>query len=217
MPDSAGPSTDGLNSAGSDGIARPIFRLPSAGRRLDGRLDVTVVYLDMARPAPLSAPGEAANPAPLLGTKLALLKLDRPTVGFYRYLYDAVGRPWKWVERHRMSDQDLAAIIQHPDVEIFVPYVGGVPAGYVELDRRPEPINPPGALNIAYFGLVPDFIGRGLGPWFLRWSVNQAFTHKINRLTVNTCNLDHVAALPLYQKVGFRPYATREAIFDPRI
>ncbi len=196
----------------SDSIARPIFRLPPPGRRLDGRLDVTVVYLDMARPAT-----EAANPAPLLGTKLALLKLDRPNVGFYRYLYDAVGRPWKWVERHRMSDQDLASIIQHPEVEIFVPYVGGVPAGYVELDHRPEPVNPPGALNIAYFGLIPDFIGRGLGPWFLRWSTNQAFTHKINRLTVNTCNLDHVAALPLYQKMGFRPYATREVIFDPRL
>lgn len=199
----------------SDTVARPIFRLPPPGHRLDGRLDVTVVYLDMQRPAPAAA--EAANPAPLLGTKLALLKLDSPSVGFYRYLYDAVGRPWKWIERHRMSDQDLAAIIQHPEVDIFVPYVGGVPAGYVELDRRPDPVNQPGALNIAYFGLVPDFIGRGIGPWFLRWSINQAFTHKINRLTVNTCNLDHTAALPLYQKAGFRPYATREAIFDPRL
>ncbi|WP_428247130.1 GNAT family N-acetyltransferase [Ferrovibrio sp.] len=196
----------------TDSIARPIFRLPPAGKRADGRFDVTVVYLDMT-----TAPAEVPNPAPLLDAKLALLKLDNPTPSYYRYLYTAVGKPWHWVERHRLSDADLTDIIQHNDVEIFVPYIGGVPAGYVELDRRDPPINENGAINIAYFGLVPDSLGRGLGPWFLRWAVQYAFSKGIPRLTVNTCNLDHPAALPLYQKVGFRPYQSREAVFDPRI
>lgn len=171
-----------------------------------------MVYLDISQ-----APPEQPNPAPVLGAKLALLRLDHPTTGFYRYLYDAVGRPWKWVERHRMDDVQLAEIIQHPSVEIYVPYVGGVPAGYIELDRRPEPAVAPGTINIAYFGLVPDFFGRGLGPWLLRWAIGHAFAQKIDRLTVNTCNLDHAAALPLYQKSGFRPYMMREAIFDVRL
>lgn len=195
-----------------DGVARPIFRLQPPKVRPDGRLDVTVVYLEMTAP-----PAEHPNPAPVLGSKLALLKLDHPTPGFYRYLYEVVGRPWKWVERHRLSDPDLADIIQHKNVEIFVPYVGGVPAGYVELDRRPEPAVAAGCINIAYFGLVPDFFGRGLGPWLLRWAVRHAFEQKIDRLTVNTCNLDHEAALPLYQKTGFRPYMIRDAIFDVRL
>ncbi len=195
-----------------DSIARPIFRLPPAERRPDGRFNVVVVYLDM-----LTAPPEQPNPAPLLDSKLALLKLDRPSVSYYRYLYGAVGRPWHWVERHRFPDADLAEIIQHPDVEIFVPYVGGVPAGYVELDRRDGVVNEAGGINIAYFGLMPESIGRGLGPWFLRWTIQYAFSKGIPRLTVNTCNLDHPSALPLYQKVGFRPYQSREAVFDPRI
>jgi len=192
-------------------ITRAIFRLPPPTTRPDGKLNVTVIYLDMT-----AAPSEAPNPAPLLDTKLALLKLDNPTPGYYRYLYETVGRPWKWVERHRLSDIDLVEIIQDPKVEIFVPYIGGVPAGYIELDRRGPPHTEPKQINIAYFGLVPEFIGRGIGPWFLRWSIQYCFSQEIERLTVNTCNLDHPAALPLYQKVGFRPYQARDAIFDVR-
>ena len=53
-------------------------------------------------------------------------KAGAPTVGFYRYLYEAVGKPWHWVDRHRMTDLALGSIICDPLVEIWVPYVGGV-------------------------------------------------------------------------------------------
>lgn len=192
-------------------IEQAIFRLPDPDLMPDGRYNVTVVYLDMVR-----APADTPNPPPLV-PKLALLRLDRPTTGFYRYLYDTVGRAWHWVDRHRLSDLALGQIISDPLVEIWVPYVGGVPAGYIELDRREDVIGGTGTVNIAYFGLAPEFFGRGIGPWLLRTGIQQAFARDCRRLTVNTCNLDHPAALPLYQKLGFRPYQTREAIFDPRI
>lgn len=193
-----------------DRVASAIFRLPPAELLDDGRYNVTVVYLEM-----IKAPPETANLPPLV-PKLALLRLDKPTTGFYRYLYDAVGRPWHWVDRHRMSDLALGNIINDPLVEIWVPYIGGVPAGYIELDRRNLDADERKTANIAYFGLVPEFFGRGVGPWLLRAGIRQAYTYGIDRLTVNTCNLDHPAALPLYQKCGFRPFQTREALFDPR-
>lgn len=192
-------------------VEAAIFRLPLPQVLPDGRYNVTVVYLEMTK-AP--APG-SPNPPPLV-PKLALMKLDKPTTSFYRYLYDAVGRPWHWVDRHRLSDVALGQIICDPRVEIWVPYVGGVPAGYIELDRREEMLGELKPINIAYFGLMPEFFSRGLGPWLLRAGIVQAFSYGTQRLTVNTCNLDHPAALPLYQKLGFRPYQTREAIFDPR-
>lgn len=196
----------------SNGTVEPaVFRLPPPQLLNDGRYNVTVVYLEMTK----APPAEAPNPPPLV-PKLALMKLDHPTVSFYRYLYDAVGRAWHWVDRHRMSDIALAQVINDPKVEIWVPYVGGVPAGYIELDRREETSSEAKPINIAYFGLVPEFFSRGLGPWLLRSGIRQAFSYGTRRLTVNTCNLDHPAALPLYQKLGFRPYQTREALFDPR-
>lgn len=191
-------------------VAPAIFRMPPAELLDDGRYNVTVVYLDMVK-----APPETPNLPPLV-PKLALLKLDKPNTSFYRYLYDVVGRPWHWVDRHRMSDLVLGNIISDPLVEIWVPYVGGVPAGYIELDRRNTDADERRTINIAYFGLTPDFFGRGIGPWLLRAGIRQAWSYGIDRLTVNTCNLDHPAALPLYQKCGFRPYQTREALFDPR-
>lgn len=192
-------------------VEAAVFRLPPPQVLGDGRYNVTVIYLEMTRGPAADAP----NPPPLV-PKLALMKLDRPTTAFYRYLYDGVGRAWHWVERYHMSDAALGQIINDPRVEIWVPYVGGVPAGYIELDRRDETQGPQKPINIAYFGLMPEFFSRGLGPWLLRAGIRQAFSYGTQRLMVNTCNLDHPAALPLYQKLGFRPYQTREALFDPR-
>src|SRR5437764_1065479 len=85
---------------------------------------------DVAGP-PARPPGPRI-PAPF--AKLALMRADEPTVSFYRYLYETVGTPWLWFERRLLDDVMLAAEITKQTTEIFVLYVGGVPAGYFELD-----------------------------------------------------------------------------------
>ena len=80
---------------------------------------------------------------------------------FYRYLYNTVGDDWLWWERRVMDDEALSAIIHHPRIEIFILYVRGVPAGYCELDCRT-----PDEVELVFFGLLPEFIGRGLGKYF---------------------------------------------------
>lgn len=170
-----------------------------------GWLRVTITFLEMtARPA------IAAPPAPRL--KLAMLRADRIAVPFYRFLYDQVGAPWLWHERRRMSDEALAAIVQHPDVDVFVLYAGGEPAGYAELDRRT-----PGEVELAYFGLMPAWIGHRIGPWFLHAALEAAWMHGPRRVWVHTCNLDHPRAVTTYQRAGFAPYRQQTKIIaDPR-
>jgi len=167
-----------------------------------GKLDCVITYLEM-----MAQPTTPTPPIP--AGKHALLRAENPTVSYYRYLYETVGTPWLWYERRLLNDVELATIIQDPKIEIFVLYVGGVPAGYSELDRREKP-----DIELSYFGLMPDFIGRGLGRYFLRWSVDQAWTHQPDRLWVHTCNLDHPRALSLYQKVGFTPYRQASIVID---
>jgi GNAT superfamily N-acetyltransferase len=134
-----------------------------------------------------------------------LLRAEEPTVSFYRFLYDSVGRNWKWVDRKKLNDEELQIIIRDQRVEIHVLYVKGVPAGYAELDfRRSEEV------EIAYFGLMPEFIGRGMGRFLLLWAIHTAWDRKPKRLWVHTCTLDHPGALPLYQKCGFKIYKTEE-------
>ena len=131
----------------------------------------------------------------------ALIGAAGITVPFYRFLYDAVGRPWYWTDRKTVSDEDLAAILGDPAVDVYVVYVDGTPAGYFELDARK-----PGTIDLAYFGIMPDFIGHRLGPWLLAQAIDMAWDREPQRLTVNTCTLDHPKALPMYQRFGFQPY-----------
>jgi GNAT superfamily N-acetyltransferase len=170
-------------------------------------LDIVVTYLEMLKP-----PTRPTVPVPPVG-KIALLRAERPTISYYRYLYNTVGEPWLWWERRRLSNDELARIIHDPLVEIYVLYVDGVPAGYAELDRRKQE-----EVELAYFGLVPEFIGRKLGPFLLNWAVDTAWFGKPKRLWVNTNNLDHPKALQIYQKAGFVPYRQEtQTIPNPRL
>lgn len=172
----------------------------------DGKLVYTITYLEMTEHPKL----EPAHPPADL--RLALLRAERPSVGFYRYLYDTIGEDWTWWERRLLSDAELAAIIQDPRVEIYVLYAGGVPAGYFEIDRRQEK-----TVDLAYFGLLPDFVGRGLGTYLVTAAIETAWESEPERVTVNTNTLDHPRALPLYQRMGFVPVGQkRMEIDDPR-
>jgi len=140
---------------------------------------------------------------------LTVVRAVKPTVSFYRYLYNMVGEQWQWVDRHKLSDEQLAAIIRDPAVEVYVLYVNGVPAGYAELDRRQFP-----DIELAYFGIMPEFIGQKLGPYLLRWSIDKAFSYSPRRLWLHTCTLDHPKALATYRRAGFQIYSTEAKVVD---
>ncbi|MFC3226700.1 GNAT family N-acetyltransferase [Marinibaculum pumilum] len=173
--------------------------------RPDGLFDVTVTFLEMAaRPS-------RSLPHPPQGRRLTLIRAEQPPLHFYRYLYDTVGRDWYWIERKRLSDTALAEIVRHPEVHIYLLLSAGVPAGFVEIDYRRLPEQ----TAIAYFGLVPEFQGGGLGRYFLEWSIDAAWSRGPAKVILNTCDLDHPGALPLYQKCGFVPVSQKRIVFDP--
>jgi GNAT superfamily N-acetyltransferase len=164
-----------------------------AGRRIE----TLVTFLEMTTP-----PTRPARPAPR--GDLEIHRARAPTVSFYRYLYAAVGEHWTWTVRRCLSDAALAAILRDPKVEVNVLWVAGVPAGYAEFDRRTPP-----DIEIGYFGLMPEFIGQGLGGYLLDWAIHHAWRMQPRRLWLHTCDLDHPRALGLYQRSGFRIYDRR--------
>lgn len=159
-----------------------------------GRVPSTITYLErQERPSgpPLQPPAAGAE----------IVRALDPPVHFYRYLYAAVGGPWLWNRRRLLDDAQLAAIIQAPTTDLRVLWVHGVPAGYAELDLALLP-----DAKLAFFGLVPEFCGRRLGPWFLDWAVRHAFAKGARRLHLDTCDLDHPKALATYEAAGFVAY-----------
>ncbi len=156
-------------------------------------MPVTTTYIEM-----LAHNGrEAVAPVP----RLVLMHAHQPTVAWYRFLYDSVGSDWNWTSRKKLADEELARIIHDPRVEFHVLFVDGVPAGFAEMDRRI-----PGEIELKQFGLVPEFIGRGLGKYFLQWTIDKAFSYDPTRFWLHTCTKDHPAALPNYLKAGFVKY-----------
>jgi GNAT superfamily N-acetyltransferase len=153
-------------------------------------VDVTVHYVEML------APPRHFVPAPKEG--LTVRHVLSPTVPYYRTLYDAVGKDYNWLSRRKLSDDALAAIIGDPRNELHVLQVDGEPAGFAELDRRQ-----PDEVELVQFGLLPAFIGQGLGKWFLHWTIDMAWSYEPKRFWLHTCTLDHAAALPNYLKRGF--------------
>lgn len=187
----------------------PITSIRRRGQRVRrvprGKLEMVITYLEMLKPP-------QRRQLVHRGEKLALMRAEQPTVSFYRYLYNTVGGPWLWYERRLLEDDALKAIITDPEVEIYMLYLAGVPAGFAELDLRVDD-----EVELAYFGLVPDFIGRGLGHHFLDWAVDEAWRKRRSRIWVHTCNLDHPAAIAVYQRAGFVPYEQKvRVVDDPR-
>lgn len=172
----------------------------------DDKLQMTITYLQMRQP---SAGRAVAPPLPCL----AVRRLHNPTLSLYRYLYNGVGNRWLWHERRKMDDDSLRAIIQHPRVEIYVLYVDNTEAGYFELDCRTDQ-----EIEVAYFGLMPKFIGKGLGPYLLDRALDIAWSKRPRRVWVHTCNFDHAKAQALYERAGFVAYRQETVLIDnPRM
>jgi GNAT superfamily N-acetyltransferase len=158
-----------------------------------GLVDVTVYYLEMMAPPEGSAPPLRAG--------LSVIHARNPTARYYRFLYDTVGDDYRWYRCKRLSDEQLTELLHNPLDEVHVLHVEGTPAGFAELDCRR-----PGEVELLQFGLMPEFIGQGLGPWFLRKTMEIAWRRELRRYWLHTCTLDHPAALPMYQKAGFQLY-----------
>lgn len=166
-------------------------------------IPVTVTFLEMQR-QPSSYPRMPMN------KQVALFRAREMPLHYYRYLMDRVGRKWHWVAMLRLSDEELEAYLRAPGRDIRVMHLDGVPAGVFDLH-----VQGPDLVDLAYFGLMSEAIGQGLGRWFLGAAIETAWSYQPQRVVVQTCTLDHPAALPLYQKLGFNAIGQTPSIIQP--
>ncbi|MDX1738354.1 MAG: GNAT family N-acetyltransferase, partial [Alphaproteobacteria bacterium] len=177
-------------------------------------IPVTISYLEMT-----ARPKGQLRPLPKLDRPVSLIKLTKCSVSFYRYLYNTIGERWLWWEKRVASDEVIHHVVTRETTDQYLLSVGGVPAGWIQLDDLGNFEDRGQTVEIGYFGLFPEFIGCGIGGYLLDFAILTAWDHKSNpqRIQVNTCTLDHPAALPNYQKAGFTPYMRETVLIpDPR-
>jgi GNAT superfamily N-acetyltransferase len=147
---------------------------------------------------------------PLPQSPLRLQRWKEPDPAKYRTLFRRVGARWLWYSRLLMDDTRLLAEIG--EVHAVVDR-GGVEVGMLELDFRNE-----GECLIRFLGLVPELAGKGHGAWLFAQVAALAWRPGVARVHVNTCSLDHPAALPSYLKAGFTAWKRAfESFPDPRL
>ncbi len=115
-----------------------------------------------------------------------------------RMLYLAVGAQWMWYERFDWSYERWQKFLDRTNIQTWVAYNGATPIGYFELEGQAN-----GSTEICYFGLLPEFIGKGYGRALLQDAIQKAWDLGGKRVWLHTCSLDHPNALGNYQARGF--------------
>jgi GNAT superfamily N-acetyltransferase len=159
---------------------------------------VTTTYLEMTSRDELRPARPSALP-------VQLVQVEIPCPELNRFLYTAVGARWWWYSRLSWDYARWLAYLDRPALETWVAYVSGAPAGYFELERQQD-----AAVEFAYFGLLPSFIGKGIGGHLLTAAITRAWEMGAQRVWVHTCTLDHPQALSNYQARGFRIFRVEE-------
>ncbi|MFS8084916.1 MAG: GNAT family N-acetyltransferase [Acidobacteriota bacterium] len=165
-------------------------------------IEVTRTYLEMRDPAELQA---ARSDDP----RIRIEQMHNCPASFFRYLYVEVGRSYRWLDRLPWTDEQILAHLKQPENTMWLMTYDGAPAGYFELRKCED-----GSREVAYFGLLPEFLGRGLGKHLLTCAVEQSWSDGANRVWLHTCTLDGKAAMPNYLKRGFRPFKTEKYTVD---
>jgi GNAT superfamily N-acetyltransferase len=142
-----------------------------------------------------------------------LRRVEAPDLDWFRNLYRRIGEEWLWLSRLQIPDAELAAIIRSPLVEIYALVDDGRDEGLLELD-----FSIAGQCELVFFGVTASLIGSGASRWLMNRALELAWSRPVKRVWLHTCTFDHPAALPFYQRSGFRPFRRQvEVVNDPRL
>lgn len=161
---------------------------------------VTTTHLEMTSPNQFQPAGSGR-------TAFNLVRAEIPCPELNRFLYTAVGSDWWWYSRLPWTFAQWLEYLDRPELETWVAYVAGSPAGYFELEHQPD-----NNVELVYFGVMPCFIGKGLGGTLLSAAISRAWEMGAARVWVHTCSLDHPGARQNYEARGFRVFHVEENI-----
>ena len=129
-----------------------------------------------------------------INEKKYLVKKIKPDFQLNKFFYKQVGKKHRWIDRLSWSDGKWMNYISNKNLETYIISESDELAGFFELLYNPELKE----TEISYFGLLEEYIGKGIGGYALSVAIKKSFEKNIRRVWLHTCTFDHPNALKNY-------------------
>ena len=129
-----------------------------------------------------------------INEKKYLVKKIKPDFQLNKFFYKQVGKKHRWIDRLSWSDGKWINYISNKNLETYIISESDELVGFFELLYNPELKE----TEISYFGLLEEYIGKGIGGYALSVAIKKSFEKNIKRVWLHTCTLDHPNALKNY-------------------
>ena len=127
-----------------------------------------------------------------------LVKKVKPDFQLNKFFYKQVGKNHRWIDRLSWSDEKWMNYISNKNMETYIISDSYELVGFFELLYNPKLKE----TEISYFGLLEEYIGKGIGGFALSVAIKKSFEKNIKRVWLHTCTLDHPNALKNYKARG---------------
>jgi ribosomal protein S18 acetylase RimI-like enzyme len=121
-----------------------------------------------------------------------------------KFFYKQIGKNYQWVDRLIWTDKNWIEYVSSPNLFTFVLKNNDDIAGFFELMYHKDKLE----TEIAYFGLLKEYLGKKLGGYMLSEAIKKSFSYNVKRVWAHTCSLDHKNALKNYLSRGMKIYNT---------
>ena len=138
---------------------------------------------------------------PISSDCFSLKETSKDNFDLNKFFYKQIGKRHQWVDRLIWQDKDWLKYISNENLRTYIFKRENDLVGYFELIFNNNDC------EIAYFGILEEFIGKGYGGFLLSEALKIGFK-KANRIWVHTCSLDHPNAIENYKSRGMKIFKT---------
>ena len=142
------------------------------------------------------------NDSSKVDEKFSIQYLKTPDFQINKFFYKNVGRKHNWVDRLAWTEKQWIDYVSDENVKTYILKDKNEFAGYFELILH----NDKNEIEIAYLGLLEEYINQKIGSYLLSFAIKKSFFEKVKRVWVHTCSLDHKNALNNYVARGMKVF-----------
>ena len=128
--------------------------------------------------------------------------IDPTNFQLNKFFYKQIGKKHKWTDRLVWSDKKWIDYLENSKVNTYILKQNKDLIGYFEQIFNKEKLD----CEIAYFGILEEYIGKHLGGYLLSEAIKISFNIGSKRIWVHTCSLDHKNALQNYLSRGMKVF-----------